>query len=295
MRLAYLGTPDAAVPPLEAVVSAGHEVVLVVSRPDTRRGRGGAVSASPVKAAALALGLRVTDDVEAVVSCGAELGVVVAYGRILRPHVLAAVPMVNLHFSLLPRWRGAAPVERAILAGDRRTGVCVMDVDETLDTGAVHARAEVPIDDRVTATELRAELSRLGAELLVDTLAAWPSEGVPQAVEGVTYAEKLGAGDLVLDPARPAAELHRVVRVGGARCTFRGRRLKVVDAEPAVAEGTARVPGTLAPGDAGVPELAAGDGTVLRLLTVQPEGKAPMPGRDWWNGHRPRADEVVTP
>lgn len=295
MRLVYLGTPEAAVPPLEALVAAGHEVVLVVSRPDTRRGRGGAVSASPVKAAALALGLAVTDDVGSVVSCGAELGVVVAYGRILRPHVLAAVPMLNLHFSLLPRWRGAAPVERAILAGDPRTGVCVMDVDETLDTGAVHARAEIPLDGSVTAPEVRRELSRLGAELLVDTLAVWPSRGVPQAAEGITYAEKLTAADLALDPARPAAELHRVVRVGGAHCTFRGRRLKVPAAEPAAVEGPARAAGTLAAGADGVPELATGDGTVLRLLRVQPEGKAPMAGRDWWNGYRPGPDEVITP
>ena len=117
-RLVFLGTPEIAVPPLRALHEAGHDIALVVSRPDRRRGRGGSLSPSPVKEAALELGLPVTDRVDDVIDAGAELGVVVAYGRLIRPHVLAAVPMVNMHFSLLPRWRGAAPVERAILAGD---------------------------------------------------------------------------------------------------------------------------------------------------------------------------------
>ena len=117
-RLVYLGTPEIAVQPLRALHDAGHDIALVVSQPDRRRGRGAAVSASPVKAAALELGLPVTERIDEVIDSGAELGVVVAYGRLIRPPVLAAVPMVNMHFSLLPRWRGAAPVERAILAGD---------------------------------------------------------------------------------------------------------------------------------------------------------------------------------
>ena len=114
-RLVYLGTPDIAVQPLRALHEAGHDIALVVSQPDRRRGRGAAVSASPVKAAALELGLPVTERIDEVIDAGAELGVVVAYGRLIRPPVLAAVPMVNMHFSLLPRWRGAAPVERAML------------------------------------------------------------------------------------------------------------------------------------------------------------------------------------
>ena len=127
-RLVYLGSPVIAVPPLRALHEAGHDIVLVVSQPDRRRGRGGAVMPSPVKAAALDLGVPVTERVDEVIDAGADLGVVVAYGRLIRPHVLAAVPMVNMHFSLLPRWRGAAPVERAILAGDSGTGVCIMEV-----------------------------------------------------------------------------------------------------------------------------------------------------------------------
>ena len=202
MKLVYLGTPDMAVPPLRALVEAGHEVVLVVTRADKRRGRGGATTPSPVKAAALELGLTVThqaDDVIRAAEQGAELGVVVAFGQIIKPHVLAALPMVNVHFSLLPRWRGAAPVERAILAGDDLTGVCVMRVEEGLDTGGVYAVRRVPISDTVTAEELRAELVTAGTELLVETLAApvaeWIGAAHPQDGE-VTYAHKFAAGRL---------------------------------------------------------------------------------------------------
>ena len=154
--------------PLRTLVEAGHEVALVVSQPDRRRGRGGQTSPSPVKQAALDLGLAVTDAVDDALGVGADLGVVVAFGRLIKPHVLAALPMVNLHFSLLPRWRGAAPVERAILAGDERTGVDLMVVEEGLDTGGVYDRVEVAIGPDETADELRARLATLGADLLVD-------------------------------------------------------------------------------------------------------------------------------
>ncbi|MGH9028042.1 MAG: methionyl-tRNA formyltransferase, partial [Acidimicrobiales bacterium] len=138
-RLAFLGSPSAAVPSLRALVRAGHDVSLVVSRPDKRRGRGQAASPSPVKAAALEAGIDVTDQLDDVLGSGAELAVVVAYGRIIPKRVLDVMPMVNAHFSLLPRWRGAAPVEHAILAGDRVTGVCIMVLEEGLDTGPVLA------------------------------------------------------------------------------------------------------------------------------------------------------------
>ena len=138
-RLVYLGTPALAVAPLRALHAAGYDIPLVVSAPDRRRGRGGATMPSPVKAAALELGLDVTADPDDVLDVDADLGVVVAYGRLIKPHLLEALPFVNLHFSLLPRWRGAAPVERAILAGDDVTGVCLMAVEEDLDTGGVYA------------------------------------------------------------------------------------------------------------------------------------------------------------
>ncbi|MHB1138646.1 MAG: methionyl-tRNA formyltransferase [Microthrixaceae bacterium] len=283
MRLVYLGTPGAAVPPLRALHDAGHEIVLVVSRPDARRGRGSARTPSPVKAAALELGLPVTDDLDDVRAVNAELGVVVAYGRIIPVELLDRLAMVNLHFSLLPRWRGAAPVERAILAGDERTGVCVMDVEEGLDTGGVHACAEVPIDDVVTAEELRAQLAGLGSELLVDTLARGLGAATPQSADGVTYARKLTPEDRQLHWDHPAIELQRVVRVGAAHTTFRGARFKVLAVEPAAEP----LPEPAEPGTfVAATTVATGTGA-LRLLRVQPEGKAAMDAAAWANGARP--------
>ncbi len=283
MRLVYLGTPEIAVPPLRALVAAGHDVALVVTRADRRRGRGSATSASPVKAAAIELGLPVSSDVDDVLDAGAELGVVVAFGRLIKPHVLAALPMINVHFSLLPRWRGAAPVERALLAGDEVTGVCVMAVDETLDTGAVYARREVPIRPDATAAALRAELVDVATELLVELLAGPLPEPEPQVGEP-TYAHKIDPAELQLDWRRPADQLDRWVRVGGAWTTFRGKRLKV-HADDVLA--TVGEPGVLA-GDTAT--VGTGDGS-LRLLTVQPEGKAPMAWREFANGAHPAAGE----
>ncbi len=231
-------------PPLRALVDADHEVVLVVTRPDRRRGRGGATSPSPVKAAALDLGLVVSHDHRDVIGAGADLGVVVAYGRIIPTDVLAALPMVNLHFSRLPRWRGAAPVERALLAGDTETAVDVMAVEEGLDTGPIYARREVPIGDRATLEGLRAELVATGTQLLVDTLAGPLPAPVPQSGD-VVVASKIDPAERRLDWSRPAVELDRVVRVGGAWTTWHARRLKVTEAEPVPAGGATAAPGTL--------------------------------------------------
>jgi methionyl-tRNA formyltransferase len=274
----FLGTPDAAVPPLRALHSADYDIPLVVTRADKRRGRGGALVPSPVKAAAHELGIPVTSDVDAVIDTRAELGVVVAFGRIIKPHVLAAVPMINVHFSLLPRWRGAAPVERAILAGDARTGVCVMDVDEGLDTGAVYARSTVDIGPDETADELRARLVALGTGLLLATLR--DGLGVPEPQQGEpTYAAKIEPAELEIDWSRPAAEIHRLVRLGDAWTTFRGRRLKVW--RVAVAPSSA-----LAPGELDGVRVGTSDGSVT-LVEVQPEGKGHQDARAWRNGARP--------
>lgn len=282
-RLVFLGTPAMAVPSLRALVSAGFDVALVVTRADARRGRGGELSPSPVKAAAVELGLPVTDSVADAVDVGADLGVVVAYGRILKPPVLAALAMVNLHFSLLPRWRGAAPVERALLAGDAETGVCVMQLEEGLDTGGVFAREVVPIGARTTGAQLRAELVEVGTELLVRTLQSGLGEPEPQQGEP-TYAAKLDPAELRLDWAAPAVQLDRVVRLGGAWTTVDGRRLKVLDAEPIpAADAPPLAPGALE-GAAGV-VVGTGDGA-LRLLVVQPEGKPSMGAAAWWRGAR---------
>jgi methionyl-tRNA formyltransferase len=276
-RLVYLGTPAVAVPPLRALVAAGFEVVLVVTRVDKRRGRGSELSPSPVKAAAVELGLPVTHALDDVLTAGADLGVVVAYGRLVPASILAVVPMINVHFSLLPRWRGAAPMERALLAGDAETGVGIMQLEEGLDTGGLFAERRVDIGPRVTGEELRATLVDIGTDLLVRTLRAGLDAPRPQQGEA-TYAAKLGPDDLALRFDRPAGELERVVRLGGAWTTFRGRRLKVHAAVPVDDAGL--VPGAV-DGD------VVGTATCgLRLVTVQPEGRAPMAAGAWLAGAR---------
>src|SRR5947209_5965286 len=281
MKLAFLGTPEVAVPPLRALVADGHDVRLVVTRADKRRGRGGALMPSPVKAAAQELGLPVTDKVDDVIDAGAELGVVVAFGRLIKPHVLDALPMVNVHFSLLPRWRGAAPLERAILAGDSETGVCLMQLEEGLDTGPVYACTKVDIGAEETAAELRARLVDAGTKLLVDALRQGLGTPTPQAGEP-TYADKIDPAEHHIDWTRPAVEVLRVIRLGDAWTTFRGKRLKVPRARIA-ANG-------LAPGAFDGARVGTGDGA-LELVDVQPEGKGPMPAAAWLNGAHPRPDE----
>jgi methionyl-tRNA formyltransferase len=274
-RLVYLGTPDVAVPPLRALHAAGFDIPLVVTRADKKRGRGGELSPSPVRAAAQQLAIPTTTDVDAALDVGAELGVVVAFGRIIKPHVLDALPMVNLHFSLLPRWRGAAPVERAILAGDPETGVCLMEVAEGLDEGGVYRRLATPIDPDETLDELRGRLVALGSTQLVDALR--DGLGDPEPQEGdVTYAEKIAKAEHAIDWAGPASLVHATVRIGDAWTTVAGRRLKVHrtsilergDLSPGQTDGTAVGTGT----------------TAIELVEVQPEGKPRRAGRDWANG-----------
>lgn len=284
MKLAFLGTPEAAVPPLEALVAARHDVRLVVTQPDRRRGRGSGLTPSPVKAAAFTHGIDVTDRVADVIDAGVELGVVVAFGKLIKAHVLDSVPMVNLHFSLLPRWRGAAPVERAILAGDEETGVCLMALDPGLDTGPVHACESIAIGADETADHLRRRLVEVGTRLLVERLESGLGEPRPQEGEA-TYAAKIDPAELWLDFSRPATEVNRVVRVGRAWTTFRGARLGVVEARP-VAEGPA--PATI---DGVV--IGCGAGTGLELVTVKPEGRSAQPASAWRNGARPLPGEAV--
>jgi methionyl-tRNA formyltransferase len=283
VRLVFLGTPATAVAPLRALVEAGHEIACVVTRADKRRGRGSEVTASPVKVAAMELGLPVSHRVDDVLGTGAELGVVVAFGQLIKPHVLAEVPMVNMHFSLLPRWRGAAPVERAIMAGDDETGVCVMEVEEGLDTGGVYALERVRIRPDETADDLRARLVAIGAPLLLDVLARPGGIGDPMPQEGEpTYAAKLTPEELRLDWSKPAEELARLPRVGKAWTTFRGRRLIVVQARA--------VGGSGPPGVIDGATVWAGEGG-LELVRVQPEGKPVVDASAWRNGARPTPGE----
>jgi methionyl-tRNA formyltransferase len=286
-RLVYLGTPEVAVPPLRALHAAGFDIPLVVTRADKRRGRGSGLSPSPVKALASSLGIPVATSVDDALEVGADLGVVVAFGRIIKPHVLDRLPMVNLHFSLLPRWRGAAPVERGILAGDAQTGVCLMAVEEGLDTGGVYRREVVDIDPDETLDELRGRLVAIGSDLLVDALQTGLGQPEPQ-VGDVTYAEKIAPDELRLDWTHRAVEIHAVVRLGDAWTTFRDRRLKVhrterVDPEHAPVVG-------LAPGQLDGTLVGTGDG-LLRLVEVQPEGKGRQDAAAWLNGARPTADD----
>lgn len=290
MRVVYCGSPTDAVGPLRALCEAGHDVALVVTQPDRRRGRGGDVEPSPVKREALSLGLpvrtperarEITDQVRAL---EADVGVVVAFGQLLPLELLEATRhgFLNLHFSLLPRWRGAAPVERAILAGDRETGVCLMQLEEGLDTGPVYASCSTAIGGDETAGELRARLVELGTALLMDALPTIVTV-TPTRQSGVaTYADKLRVDEFLLDPLRPAGELVRVVRAGnprpGAWTRVGGRRLKVLRAHAI-------------PGDAPVGAIddQARVGTssgLLALDEVQPEGRATMTGPAWRGGRQ---------
>lgn len=282
-RIAFLGTPDAAATVLDAIVEAGIDVVAVVTRPDTRRGRGSATSPSPVKTVARRHGMLVTERVDDLLELDFDLGVVVAYGALVKPHVLARHPMVNLHFSLLPRWRGAAPVERALLAGDRITGVCLMQLEEGLDTGGVFARVETPIDDDVTATELRDALVAEGTRLLLDALRAGFGPPVPQSGEA-TYATKLTPDDVRIDWSEPAAGVLRRIRVGNAWTTVGGRRLKIHAARVAHRPSD-EIAGTCLVDGSRVVVVAADRN--VELLSVQPEGKSVMDAGAWANGARP--------
>lgn len=271
-------------PPLEGLVAAGHEVALVVTRADKKRGRGSGLLPSPVKMAAERLGLPVTTQLEAVTDAGVELGVVVAFGRIIPASLLAAVPMVNIHFSLLPRWRGAAPVERAILAGDAETGVCLMQLDEGLDTGPVIECRSLAIGPEETADELRGRLVATGTELLLAVLEAGLIAGQPQSGPP-TYADKISSDELQIDWDAGLEVVHRLIRLGRAWTAFRGRRLRILRARRA-SQAAGLPPGA-------VQGVLVGPG--IELIEVQPEGKRAQAAAAWANGARLRPGERFGP
>jgi len=285
-RLVYFGTPDVAVAPLEALVANGFDIALVVTRSDKRRGRGSDLAPTPVKDAARRLLIPVSHSVSDALDVGSDLGVVVAFGQLIREPVLTRLPMVNLHFSLLPRWRGAAPVERAILAGDAVTGVCLMQLELGLDTGPILDRVEVPIGDRQTAEELRSQLVEAGTEQLVRNLAPGLGPATPQVGEP-TYAAKLEPAESAIDWSRTAVEADRLIRIGLAWTIFRGKRLKILAAEPFDAADTADAGCFLGPVSVG-----CGSGS-MRLRIVQPEGRPAMDAMAWSNGARPVVGERV--
>jgi methionyl-tRNA formyltransferase len=282
MRLAFLGTPEAAVPSLRALVDAGHDVALVITRPDRKRGRGGQLSPSPVKVCAQELGLTVGHRLSDLDDLAVELGVVVAYGRLIPAELLERITMLNVHFSLLPRWRGAAPVERAILAGDEETGVSIMTLDADLDTGPVHLEKRVAIDEK-SLSLLLGELATVGAKALVEVLETPELLAHPRAQEGdVTYAAKLSKDDFRLAPTTSAAQLLRVIRLGQAFVLVGARRLLIERASAFSGEDVAS--GTITVQDAQV-LLGASDGAIV-LEHVRPESAKSMSALAWWAGAR---------
>jgi methionyl-tRNA formyltransferase len=295
MRAAFLGTPPAAVPALAALLDIA-DVPVVITRPDRPKGRSGRPAPPAVKLAALEWGLRVVQPATgaelraALDAADLDVGVVVAYGRILSPGALATTRagFVNIHFSLLPRWRGSAPVERAILAGDEATGVTLMWLDEEMDTGPIIAAIETPIADDETGGSLTGRLSHLGAILLADALpdfVAGSRHPADQIETGATHAAPLHRDEGRLDPRLPADELERTVRAlwprPGAWVSADGARLKVIAGSPT---GDALEPGVIAAVD-GMPVLGTRDGG-LALVEVQPEGGRPIAGSAWMNGRR---------
>lgn len=280
-RVAFLGTPEIAVPALRALQVAGYEIPLVVSGADKRRGRGKTTSPTPVKEVAIELGLDVAVDVDDLLPLHErepiDLAVVVAFGQLIRPHVLAEIPMINIHFSALPRWRGAAPVERAILAGDDETAISIMTVAEGLDEGDVWSVRHIPIGGEDTLTGLWSSMSVAGAELLIEVLETGFVNPQPQLGD-ITYAKKLTSADGELDFSRPAIELDRVVRVGLAWTIHDGDRFKIHEASI--------VQSDLSPGEILDGVVGTSDGG-LKIEVVQPAGKPRMPADAWANGAQP--------
>ena len=294
MRAAFLGTPAAAVPALAALADVA-DVEIVVTRPDAPSGRRRRPASPPVKLAAAEWGFRIaqpTSDAEldeALRAHDLDVAVVVAYGRILKAETLALARFgfLNAHFSLLPRWRGASPVERAIQHGDPRTGVSLMVIDEGLDTGPVVSVIETPIADDETGGSLTARLSVLAATLLDETLPGYlAGRRIPAPqIDAATYAPMLHPADGHLDSSLSVVAAERMVRGfhprPGTFLMADGKRLKVLKASPTDAESE---PGTLTLGT-GSPVVGLADGA-LRLDVVQPEGKRPLAGESWARGVR---------
>jgi len=280
--LVFLGTPEPAALILEELLKADFPVVHVVTRQDARRGRGGQTSGSPVKVVAQSHGIEVSHDLEWIQNNAHLnlLGIVVAYGRLIPGSILDATPMINVHFSLLPRWRGAAPVERAILAGDVVTGVCIMDLEETLDTGPVHAQREIPLRSTHTSATLLQELTESGSDLLIELLTRGLSTAVPQRGEA-TYAAKISSSEARIDWNDAAIAVHRKIRALRSFTTIEGVRLRILEADISDVLAGAR------PGQCGEDAVVAtGEGSLL-LRRVQPEGKNPMDAVAWLRGRSP--------
>jgi methionyl-tRNA formyltransferase len=302
VRTVYLGTSDFASTILRALADSPHRPALVVTRPDRPRGRGRRLAAPPVAETARQLGLELDQPAsvndaaarERIAAARPQLLIVCAFGALIRQGLLDAHEILNVHPSLLPRWRGAAPIERAIMAGDAQTGVAIMRLTAGLDSGPVWQVAREPIEARDTYGSLAARLADRGAELLLAALDTAARDGgltyAEQVPDGVTYAEKITAEDRRLDPGRPAEALERTVRalaphIGAAVPLTDGSRLGVWEAVAHPAAADDPPPGELRPGPDGMPRLGTDPGT-LELREVQPPGGRPMAGDAWLRGHR---------
>ncbi|MDE9451407.1 methionyl-tRNA formyltransferase [Aliiroseovarius sp. Z3] len=292
MRLVFMGSPDFSVPVLEALVDAGHEVAAVYCQPPRPAGRGKKDRPGPVHARAEALGLEVrhpkslkgADEQAGFAALNADVAVVVAYGLILPQAVLDAPEQgcLNIHASLLPRWRGAAPIHRAIMAGDRETGVCIMQMEAGLDTGPVLLREATPIGQEETTAQLHDRLSTMGARLIVQALDHLPDlSPVPQPDDGVTYAHKIDKAEARIDWTRPAVEVDRLIRglspFPGAKCDIRGEQVKLLASRLASGNGS---PGQVLDGFT----IACGDGAV-EILRAQRPGKRAMDATEFLRGY----------
>jgi len=294
MRTVYLGTSEFAAAVLRRLADSPHRPVLVVTRPDRPRGRGRKLASPPVADLSRELGIDLDQPdsvngaaaVARIADARPEMVCVCAFGALITEPLLSRWPMLNVHPSLLPRWRGAAPIERAIMTGDERTGVSIMRVGEGLDSGPVCAQAGEPIAPEDTYASLAARLEDLGAQLLVRTLDAAPP-CVPQDEAMATYAAKIEAGDRELDPGRPAAELERTVR---ALTPHIGAYVVLAGDGDRLGVSAARVlPDGPAAGELALegprPVLGCGEGA-LELLVVQPAGRRTMSGEEYLRGRR---------
>jgi methionyl-tRNA formyltransferase len=297
LRLVFMGTPDIAVPTLAALIEAGHDMVCVYSQPPRPAGRGHRERPSPVQDFAVQhrIGVRCPTslkdpDIQAdFLALDSDAAIVFAYGLILPAAILQGPRLgcINIHTSLLPRWRGAAPIQRAIMTGDEETGVTIMEMDAGLDTGAILSRETTPILPTTTAGALHDTLAHIGARLMVDTLAGLVSGRVvakPQPETGATYANKLTRDEGCLDWGRPADELDRHIRAlnpwPGTWFDHDGERIRVLAAEPVPDDG-GKPPGTVLDE---APTIACGSGC-LRLVRLQRPGKAALPAAAFLRGY----------
>jgi methionyl-tRNA formyltransferase len=301
MRVIFAGTPEFAAYALRAIIAAGHAVPLVLTQPDRPAGRGMALQPSPVKRLAEANGIAVFQPPtlkdaaaqERIAAVGADVMVVAAYGLIV-PQVVLELPhfgCINIHASLLPRWRGAAPIQRALLAGDHETGVCIMQMEAGLDTGPVLLRAVCPIGAADDAATLHDRLAERGAQLIVEALSRLPLPMEPQPVAGVTYAHKIEKAEALIDWSQDAQELARHIRAfnpfPGAQARFGGQTVKLWQAVPVAGAGEK---GRILSVDRSSIVIACGSGA-LAVSELQKAGGRRLPVREFLAGHPLKAGD----